>query len=143
MGNQQTEPYEKHEAMGNVGSFLSISPDDLQQNNNTNKLNLSETSSACPSKMGEGRNGPSHCPLPKVLVQSEVESLKLNRSQLNEEYLPIVALPEDIPFESQNPNMQTNLRVSTKPKHKSSPSVLSPQELQTAYAELLITFSDP
>jgi len=109
----------------------------------TTKPDLGETSSACPSEMGEGGNGPSHCPLPKVVVWSEEESLKLYRSQSNEEYLPIVAPPEDIPFESQKPNMKTNLRVPTKPKHKSSPSVLSPQELQTAYDELLITFSDP
>jgi len=40
----------------------------------TTKLDLGETSSACPSKMGEGRDGPSHCPLPKVLVRSEEES---------------------------------------------------------------------
>ena len=31
----------------------------------------SGTSSACPTKMGEGGNGPSHCPLPKVVVRSE------------------------------------------------------------------------
>ena len=45
-------------------------------NRSTNKLDLGETSSACPSKMGEGRDGPSHSPLPKVLVRSEEESLK-------------------------------------------------------------------
>jgi len=61
--------------------------------NTTTKPDLSETSSACPSRMGEGRDGPSHCPLPKVLVRSEEESLKLNRSQLTEEHLPVVALP--------------------------------------------------
>ena len=86
------------------------------------KLDLGETSSACPSKMGEGRDGPSHSPLPKVLVRSEEESLKLLRSQLKEDYL---------------------LRIPKKPKHKSLPYVLSPQELQTVYAELLNTFSDP
>ena len=29
-------------------------------------LDLGETSCACPSKMGEGRDGPSDCPLPIV-----------------------------------------------------------------------------
>jgi len=49
--------------------------------NTATKLDLGETSSACPSKMGEGGNGSSHCPLPKVLVLSEGESLKLNMSR--------------------------------------------------------------
>jgi len=31
--------------------------------------------------MGEGGNGPSHCPLPKVVVRAEEESLKLNFNQ--------------------------------------------------------------
>jgi len=44
--------------------------------NTTTKLDLGETSSVCPSKMGEGRDGPSNCPLPKVLVRSEEESQK-------------------------------------------------------------------
>jgi len=43
--------------------------------------------------MGEGRDGPSHSPLPKVVVWSEEESLKLNVNQGKEEYLPMVALP--------------------------------------------------
>jgi len=94
--------------------------------------------------MGNGRNGPSHCPLPKVLLWSEDDPLKSNKSQLNEEYLPVVALPGNIPFESQNANMKTNFRVSLKPKHKDSPpQVISPQELQTADMELLISYSDP
>ena len=45
--------------------------------------------------MGEGRDGPSHCPLPKVVVWSEEESLKLNVNQWKEDY---VALP--VPDES-------------------------------------------
>jgi len=51
-----------------------------------------------------------------------------------------------IPSESQNIAMKTNIRVLLKPKHEASKipfQVLSPQELQTAYEELLITFSDP
>jgi len=59
----------------------------------TTKHVLSETSSACPSKMVEGGNGPSHRPLPKVLLRSKEESLKLNMRQWIEDYLPIVALP--------------------------------------------------
>ena len=47
-------------------------------------LDLGETSCACPSKMGEGRDGPSHCPLPKVLVRSEEESLKLTVNKNNQ-----------------------------------------------------------
>jgi len=47
--------------------------------------------SACTSEMGEGENGPSYCPLSKVLVRSEEESLKLTTSRLKEEYLPVVA----------------------------------------------------
>jgi len=66
--------------------------------NTTTKLDLSETSSACTSEMDEGGNGPSHCPLPKVLVRSEGESLELTTSQLTEEYLPVVAFP--VPDES-------------------------------------------
>jgi len=51
-------------------------------NSNTNsKDDLSGTSSARPTKMGEGRDGPSHCPLPKLVVRSEEDSLKLNLSQ--------------------------------------------------------------
>jgi len=46
----------------------------------TTKLDLSETSSACPTKMGEGENGPSHCPFPKVVVRSE-EVPHLNHNQ--------------------------------------------------------------
>ena len=68
--------------------------------NTINKLDLGETSCAFTSKMGEGRDGPSHCPLPKVLVRSEEESLQLNITQSNKEYLPIVVLPEEIPIES-------------------------------------------
>jgi len=41
---------------------------------------LSETSSAYPSKMGEGGNGPSNCPLPKV-VRSGEDSLKSDMNQ--------------------------------------------------------------
>jgi len=53
-----------------------------KSNTNTNtKLDFSETSFDCPNKMGEGGNGSSHCPLPKVLVRSEKESLKLNINQ--------------------------------------------------------------
>jgi len=61
-----------------------LPPELLQPNTNTN-LNLGETSSACPSKMGEGSDGSSHCPLPKVVVRSEEESLKLNINQLEED----------------------------------------------------------
>jgi len=44
---------------------------------------VSETSYACPTKMGEGRDGPSHCPLPKVVVRSEEESqLSMNQEKL-------------------------------------------------------------
>jgi len=39
-------------------------------------LDLGGISCVCPSEMGEGRDGPSHCPLFKVLVRSEEESLK-------------------------------------------------------------------
>jgi len=56
--------------------------------NTTTKLDFGETSSACPTKMGEGRDGPSHCPLPKVLVRSEEEALKSTINQSNKEYLP-------------------------------------------------------
>jgi len=58
--------------------------------NTTTKLDLSESSSACPNKMGEGGNVPFHCPLPKMLVLSEEESLKLNINQRKENS---VALP--------------------------------------------------
>jgi len=75
-----------HESNTNINQELYL------QNTNT-KPDLSETSSACPSKMGEGRDGPSRSPLPKVLVRSEEESLKLNRSQVKEEYLQVVAIP--------------------------------------------------
>ena len=75
--------------------------------------------------MGEGRDGPSHSPLPKVVVRSEEESLKLN---LNQENLA----------------MKPNIRVPLKPKASTEAShVFSPQELQIAYQELLVTFSDP
>jgi len=60
--------------------------------NTTTKPDLGEISTDCPSEMGEGGNGSSHRPLTKVLVRSEEESLKLNKSQLNEEYLPLVVL---------------------------------------------------
>ena len=61
---------------------------------NTNtKLDLGGTSSDGPSKMGEGRDGPSHSPLPKVLVRSEEEALKLTINRMKEEYLPVEALP--------------------------------------------------
>jgi len=39
--------------------------------NTTSRHDLRGTSSSSLSKMGEGGNGPSHCPLPKVLVRSE------------------------------------------------------------------------
>jgi len=39
-------------------------------------LEVSGNSSACPTKMGEGENWPSHCPLPKVVVRSEEVPLK-------------------------------------------------------------------
>jgi len=39
--------------------------------------------------MGEGRDGPSNSPLPKVLVRSEEESLKFTTNQLKEEYLSV------------------------------------------------------
>jgi len=41
----------------------------------------SGTSSACPTKMGEGGNGSYYCFLPKELVRSKEESLKLNLTQ--------------------------------------------------------------
>jgi len=50
--------------------FLSLTADNLSHNNNTNHV-LSEAFSACPNKIGEGGNGPSHCPLPKVMVRFE------------------------------------------------------------------------
>jgi hypothetical protein len=43
--------------------------------------------------MGEGRDGLSHCPLPKVLVRSEEESLKLNVSKNNQQTRSI---PQDL-----------------------------------------------
>ena len=35
---------------------------------NTTKHDLSETSFDGANKMGEGRDGPSHCPVPKVVI---------------------------------------------------------------------------
>ena len=49
---------------------LSLSADTLQNNNNIH-YDLSGTSPGRTNKMGEGGNGPSHCPLPKVVVRSE------------------------------------------------------------------------
>jgi len=40
------------------------------------KHDFSEISSGWTNKMGEGKNGPFHCPLPKVVVRSEEKSLK-------------------------------------------------------------------
>jgi len=40
------------------------------------KPDFSEISSGRTNKIGEGKNGPSHCPLPKVVVRSEAKSLK-------------------------------------------------------------------
>jgi len=43
--------------------------------------------------MGEGIDGPSHCPLSKVLVRSEEESLKLNVSKNNQQ---TITIPQDL-----------------------------------------------
>jgi len=142
------------------------SPEPLKLTNTKND-DISGSSSACPTKMGEGENVPSHCPLPKVLGRSEVvpRTSKLNHgnpSNLEHHTLLSTELEDkrealslhviqsthesndEIPIESQNFNMKTNIRVPLKPKHKDSPpQVLSPQELQTTYKDLLITFSDP
>ena len=100
-------------------------PLSLSANTLNIQLDLSETSSACPTKMGEGRDGPSHSPLPKVVVRSEEEALKLNPKQKNLDRKP-------------------NIRVPLKPKASTEASrVFTPQELQIAYQELLVTFSDP
>jgi len=75
--------------------------------------------------MGEGENGTSHYPLPKVVVRSEEDLQKLSMNQ-------------------QKLSMKPNIRVPL--KHKASmgaSQVLSPQELQLAYEELQVTFSDP
>jgi len=40
------------------------------------KHGFSEISSGRPNRMGEGNNGPSHCPLPKVVARSKEKSLK-------------------------------------------------------------------
>ena len=42
--------------------------------------------------MGERKDGPSHCPLPKVLVRSEEETLKLNVSKNNQQ----TSIPQDL-----------------------------------------------
>jgi len=47
----------------------------------------------------------------------------------------------ETPIESHN-EMNANIRVFLKPKASTLPQMLSPQELQIAYQELLITFSD-
>jgi len=48
-------------------------------NSNANtKDDLSETSSDCPNKRGEGGNGPFYCPLFKVVVRSEEVPPELN-----------------------------------------------------------------
>jgi len=77
----------------------------LIESNNKKELTLTNTKhalsvtfSVCPNKICEGRNGTSHCPLPKVVVWSEEESLKLSINQWHEEYLPMVSLP--VPDES-------------------------------------------
>ena len=67
-------------------------PKSLQSISSQENLDLGETSCACPSKMGEGRDGLSHCPLPKVLVRSEEESLKLNVSKNNQQ----TSIPQDL-----------------------------------------------
>jgi len=78
----------------------------------------SGTSSVCPTKMGERVNGSSHCPLPKVVVRSEEDIQKLSMNQLNL-------------------SMKPNIRVPYKALTGAS-QVLSPQELQLAYEELLV-----
>ena len=69
-----------------------ILPDLLKPNTSTN-LDLSESSFDGTNIMGEGRDGSSHSPLPKVLGRSEEESLQLSMNHWKEEYLPMVALP--------------------------------------------------
>jgi len=103
---------------------LSLSADILQKNKNI-QLDLSGTSSARSSKMVEGGNWPSRRPLPKVVGRSEEV---LQKSSMNQ----------------QNLAMKLNIRVPLKPKASTEAShVLSPQELQLAYEELLVTFSVP
>jgi len=49
--------------------------------NNTMNHDQSGITSARPRKMGEGGNGSSHCPLPKVLVRSKEDLQKLSMNQ--------------------------------------------------------------
>jgi len=77
--------------------------------------------------MGEEENGSSLCPLSKVVGRfMEVpKTINLNHGKTT------------------NINMKTKIRVPLKPKHRASPPrVLSPQEIQTAYKEIIVTFSD-
>ena len=57
------------------------------------KHDFSEISSGRTNKMGEGKNGPSHCPLPKVVVRSEAKSLKLWANKHKQQKIPI---PHDL-----------------------------------------------
>ena len=53
----------------------------------TKNHELSGNASACPTKMGEGENGPSYFPLPKVVERSEeVPQLNLNQDYSLQEY---------------------------------------------------------
>jgi len=97
-------------------SFQEPSPDpELQKSIYSPKtIDLSETASDCPNKMGEGGNEPSHCPLPKVVVRSEEESLKsyANNTQ-----------------KANGPRKQRKMSIS--------------QEVYTDYTELKNILSDP
>ena len=64
-----------------LGNWISTEP--LKLTNTTNH-DVSGNASACPTKMGEGEDGPSHCPLPKVVGRSEEvpQSSKLNHEKL-------------------------------------------------------------
>jgi len=82
------------------------------------KHEFSGISSVRLSKMGEGGNVPSHCPLPKVVVRSEEKSLK---------------------------SYANNTQEPKKPKHRGKPPNIEiiTQESRQAIEEILDILSQP
>jgi len=66
---------------------------DILKHNNTMNHDLSGTSSARPSKMGEKGNGPSHRPLAKVTVRFKENLRKLSVNQKNLAMKPNIIVP--------------------------------------------------
>ena len=60
----------------NISNNVTDIANPLQPNFPQEKLDISEIPSGRTNKMGEGKNGPSHCPLPKVVVRTKAKSLK-------------------------------------------------------------------